>query len=399
MKNLLIILVVLGLAAGGYYYWQAQAEESAPEQPERPTTAVVELRDITLAVAAAGDIGPDEMVSVRSEVNGRIAVLPVDIGDEVRKGDLLCALDDRDLQTERSSRLTDIEGARLRLQQAERVYERNKRLYADALVSQEVFQEAETAYELARNALERAEKALALVEDQLSKTRIVAPFDCTVLTRPVSIGQAVSGSGGFNSGTEIMTIADLREMIITAHMNQVDVIRLKPGQEVDVQVEAVPGLRLKGVVERIAPQATLRNNLKGFTTEIRLKDLDPRVRPGMTANLTIPIHSAENVLAIPLSAVFTEEGERFAYVKTGPDSYEMRPIEIGLSDYHHAEVVSGLREGEVVSLVRPRGNVTRVDRVPEPGGNHRTQAAPGISSTPLNVPPLAASLPRILLVR
>src|SRR5258707_12486378 len=112
-------------------------------------------------------------------------------------------------------------------------------------------------------------------------TRIVAAFDWPVLTRPVSVGQAVSGSAGFNSGTEVMTIANLKNMIVSAHVNQADVTRMKTGQQVDLEVEAVPGLKFKGLVDRIAPQATIKNNIKGFETQILLKAIDPRVRPGM----------------------------------------------------------------------------------------------------------------------
>lgn len=355
MKKWIVLIVAIGVGIGGYSVWNRKNTAAAATVTNtRPTTATISSRDIRFVVNAAGDIGPDDMVSVRPEVNGRISELPVDIGDEVKKGDLLCALDDRDLQTERASRMTDIEGAKLQLQQAQRVYERSQRLYADTLISQEVFQDSETTYKLAKNALDRAQKALDQVDDQLSKTRIVAPFDCTILTRPVSIGQAVSGSAGYNSGTEVMTVANLKEMIIMAHMNQADVIRLKAGQKVDVQVQAVPGLTMVGMVERVAPQATLKNNIKGFATQIRLKNIDPRVRPGMTANMTIPVASAENVLAIPIAAVFTEQGERYAYVRTGDQQFEMRPIELGISDYQFAQITGGLSDGEVVSLVRPQ---------------------------------------------
>ena len=367
MKKWIVLIVAIGVGIGGYSVWNRKNTAAAATVTNtRPTTATISSRDIRFVVNAAGDIGPDDMVSVRPEVNGRISELPVDIGDEVKKGDLLCALDDRDLQTERASRMTDIEGAKLQLQQAQRVYERSRRLYADTLISQEVFQDSETTYKLAKNALERAQKALDQVDDQLSKTRIVAPFDCTILTRPVSIGQAVSGSAGYNSGTEVMTIANLKEMIIMAHMNQADVIRLKAGQKVNVQVQAVPGLTMVGTVERVAPQATLKNNIKGFATQVRLKNIDPRVRPGMTANMTIPVASAENVLAIPIAAVFTEQGERYAYVQTGEQQFEMRPIELGISDYQFAQITGGLSDGEVVSLVRP-----------QVGAIVKTPAAPG----------------------
>jgi RND family efflux transporter MFP subunit len=266
----------------------------------------------------------------------------------------LFTLDDKDLQTERSSRLTEIERAKLELDRALRNYERSKQLFTDKLISQELFEDTRTDYELAKNALERAEKELHLLEDRLTKTKIVAPFDCTVLTRPVSIGQAVSGSGGFNSGTEVLTIADLNEMVVNAHINQADITRLSVNQEVDIQVESVPGLKLKGVVDRIAPQTTIKNNIKGYAARIALKTKDPRVLPGMTANLSIPVASSENALAVPLAAVFTEQGERFVFVKNG-DRFERRPVQIGVYDYDYAEVLNGLRQGEIVALEQPPG--------------------------------------------
>src|SRR5881409_2814792 len=312
MKKWIILAVVLAGGAWGFQKWRAS------------------LPGTSSSASAAGEIGPAEQVSVRPEINGKILTLPVDIGDRVKKDSVLFTLDDQDLQTERSSRLIEIEAAKLQLEKAKRDYERSKQLFADKLISQELFEDTRTQYELARNALDRTEKALQLLDYQLTKTKILAPFDCTVLTRPVSVGQAVSGSGGFNSGTEVLTIANLNEMIVNAHVNQADVTRLTQGQEVDVQVEAVPGLKITGTVERIAPQATIKNNIKGFAARILLKDVDPRVRPGMTANVQIPVASADNVVAVPLAAVFTEtnpetgQTEHYVLAKM-EDGFERRP--------------------------------------------------------------------------
>jgi len=354
MKKFVVLIVVLGVGFGGYAFWKHEKPQSvAAATVARPNTATIELRNINFAVTAAGEIGPDNMVSVRPEINGRISVLPVDIGDKITKGTLLCALDDSDLQSERDTQITQIEGAKLQVEKAKRNYERNKELHENHLVSQEVYDDTVTDYEMSKNALELAQKTLSQIEVQISKTRIVAPFDCTVLTRPVSIGQAVSGSGGVGGGTEIMTVANLAEMIITAHMNQADVPRLKIGEKVDVQVEAVQDLKMKGTVERIAPQATIKNNIKGFETQIRLKNLDPRVRPGMTADMVIPLQSAENAVAIPLAAVFSEENERYTFVQRPDGNFEVRPIHIGVADFEYAEVLDGLQKGDVVSLTRP----------------------------------------------
>jgi HlyD family secretion protein len=362
MKKWIVLILVLAGGVWGYKQWQTwQADAAANGQPARPTTASVETRNIRFAVNAAGEIGPAEQVSVRPEVNGRIAEMPVDIGDTVRRGELLFTLDDRDLQIELEAQEKEIERARLQLDQAERNFRRASQLFEGRLISLELYEETKTQHDLARNTLERSQNTLELVRDRLSKTRIVAPFDCTVLTRPVSVGQAVSGSGGFNAGTEVLTIADLNDMVINAHVNQADVTRLQTGQEVEVQVEAVPGLKVVGVVERIAPQATIRNNLKGFSARILLRDADPRVRPGMTANIKIPVASAENVVAVPLAAVFTEPdpdtgvNQRYVYVRQA-GKFERRAVQIGVSDFFFAEVQNGLTAGEIVSLVQPARN-------------------------------------------
>ena len=367
MRIVLTLIVVAGIGVGGFFLWQQwQRKQAEATEAQRVSMAVVEARDISFTINAAGEIGPADQVSVRPEINGKIAELPVDIGDAVKKGQLLCRLDDTDLQTEKESQMSQIAGTKLQIEAAsltlektEREFNRNKQLLDGKLVSQEIFDNARTDHDvsknqqaLAKNALERAEKALKQVEDKLAKTRIEAPFDCTVLTRPVSLGQTVSGSAGFNSGTEILSIANLNDMIITAHINQADVTRMKNGQSVEVQVESVPGLRMKGIVERIAPQAIIKNGIKGFSARVAIKNLDPRVRPGMTSILSIPVASVESALSVPLPAVFTEKGERFVYVKGG-DKFERRPVQIGISDNSFAEVQSGLAEGDMVALELP----------------------------------------------
>ena len=383
MKKWIVVLVVI--LAGGYWAWQKssslkQTASLSTGLSGRPTTAVVEMRNINFKVAAAGDIGPAEQVSVRPEVNGKIDSLPVDIGDKVKKGDVLFTLDDTDLQSERSSRLTEIEGAKLQVAKTERNFKRSKELFEEKLISQELYEDTKTEYELAKNALDRSEKNLRVVDDRLSKTKIIAPFDCTVLIRPISIGQAVSGSGGFNSGTEVLTIADLNKMIINAHVNQADVIRLSTGQVVDIQVESVLGLTMKGIVERVAPQSTIKNSIKGYAARILIEKQDPRVRPGMTANLSIPVVSAENAVAVPLAAVFTEQGERFVYVKKG-EIFERRPIQIGIADYDFAEVQKGLTAGEVISLEDKGTKTGQTSGGPKPMALAGARAGAGASPT------------------
>lgn len=355
MKILIVILLGGALGAGGWYYTQRQQKGAAPQASAKVDTAVIETRNIKFAINAAGDITPAEQVSVRPEVNGKIEVLPVDVGDRVKAGQLLFKLDDRELQTQRQQEDKNVERSRLQLGQAERDYKRAQLLFESKLISQELFEDGRTKFDLAKNELALREKSLELIVERLRKTEVMAPFDSTILTRPISVGQAVSGSGGFNAGTEVLTIANLNDLIVNAHINQADVTRLHVDQQVQVSVEAVSGLKVVGKVERIAPQSTLKNNIRGFAARILLKDVDNQIRPGMSANISIPVASAENVVAAPLAAVFTEtnpatrEIERYIWVRK-EETWERRPIKIGVSDYFFAEVTSGLQAGEVVSL-------------------------------------------------
>ena len=409
MKRPLLWLTVAVALVGGYLavrqwpekvmFWKSSAAADSGKKPARPTTALVASRNINFAISAAGEITPAEQVSVRPEVSGRIDKLPVDIGDKVKKGEVLFTLDDQDLQTEKSQREIEIEGAKLQVNSArlamekiELTFSRNKDLFAQKLVSKEAFDNSSNELEVAKNAqaiaqnnLERSQAALRVVEDKLSKTKIVAPFDCTILTRPVSVGQAVSGASGVNSGTEVLTIADLSELIINAHINQADVTRMSVNQKVQIEVEAVPGLKLFGRLDRIAPQATIKNGIKGFATRIIVKnDETSGIRPGMTANLTIPLQSADNVIAIPLAAVFTDQGSRFAYVREG-EKFARVPIQIGVSDYDFAEVTKGLNGGEIVSLVTPAEDAGQVQQVF--GAAAKAGGKTGGGKTPSGKPP------------
>ncbi|MBN2507737.1 MAG: efflux RND transporter periplasmic adaptor subunit [Verrucomicrobia bacterium] len=384
MKIALTLIVTAALAAGGYFAWQKQrARAEAGAAAGRPATTRVEAKDISFAVTLAGEIAPAEQVSVRPEINGKIATLNVDVGDKVRQGETLFTLDDKELQNQKSATQADIDRARLQLEQSERNFKRNAQLFAEKLVSLEVYDNSKTEAALASNALERANRELAVVQERLTKTVIAAPFDCTVLVRPVSVGQAVSGSGGVGGGTEVLAIADLSQMIINAHVNQADVTRVKAGQEVQVNVEAVTGLSVTGAVERVAPQATIRNNIKGFATRIAIRNIDPRIQPGMTANITIPVASVENVLAVPLSAVYTEQDGRYVYVREG-ERFARRTVQVGLADYFNAEIVAGLQAGDEVALEQPPA--TLMVESDQSGGAGRSNGIPLASGRPAGLP-------------
>lgn len=397
MKTFLSVITTAAImGGGGWYFWQKQKSAGpAPTVETRATSARIETRSIHFAVTAAGDIGPADQVSVRPEVNGKLDELTVDVGDSVKKGVLLFKLDDKDLQIERESKDKGVERARLELDQAQREYVRAGQLFTEKLISQELYEDSKTKAELAKNSLESHQKDLELTIDRLRKTRVTAPFDCTVLTRPVSVGQAVSGSGGFNSGTEVLTIANLDDLVISAHINQADISRLKVEQEVSVTLEAIPGLHITGKVERIQPQSTIKNNIRGYPVRILLKSVDQKVRPGMTANISIPVASAEEIVAAPLAAIFTETNpetramERYVYVKKG-DDWERQLVEIGVSDYFFVEVTKGLQAGAEVALEDKSKGSKQKTIAFGPGLPRATSAAPS-ATKPVSAPTAPAA--------
>ena len=361
MKNIIILILVLAVVYFGYTSFtenQSESNSNLTKLKNRETTHSIETRDINFSVTVAGEISPAEKVSVRPEVHGKIAELPVDISDQVAAGDLLFRLDDKDLKIEIDTRKKQIDSANLQLEQSKNEYERSKKLFNDGLISEEAFQNTKTRYEVAQISRDRAQNDFDLASEKLSKTSIRAPFDCTVLSRPVSIGQAVSGTGGQSSGTEVMEIADLKNLIILSHVNQADVSRMGKNQKVKIEIEAVADLVIDGIVERIAPQATIRSGIKGFSTRIKLQNTDESIIPGMTATINIPVANSKDVVATKLASIFTERNEveqrteTYAYVKKD-EKYAKQMVEVGVNDLNFVEVLKGLSQGDEVALEKP----------------------------------------------
>jgi HlyD family secretion protein len=361
MKNIIILILVLAVAYFGYTSFtenQSESNSDLTKLKNRETTHTIETRDINFSVTVAGEISPAEKVSVRPEVHGKIAELPVDISDQVAAGDLLFRLDDKDLKIEIDTRKKQIDSANLQLEQSKNEFERSKKLFNDGLISEEAFQNTKTRYEVAQISRDRAQNDFDLAEEKLSKTSIRAPFDCTVLSRPVSIGQAVSGTGGQSSGTEVMEIADLKNLIILSHVNQADVSRMEKNQKVKIEIEAVADLVIDGIVERIAPQATIRSGIKGFSTRIKLQNTNEFIIPGMTATINIPVANSKDVVATKLASIFTERNEveqrteTYAYVKKD-EKYAKQMVEVGVNDLNFVEVLKGLSQGDEVALEKP----------------------------------------------
>jgi RND family efflux transporter MFP subunit len=369
MKKFIITAVALAALAGGVWLLLkgpglTGAIKGGPsEKTDTSPEPKVQRRSFDVVVEAVGEITPANQIAVKAEVTGRIQSIEVRAGQSVPKGTLLVALDDTDLLTEKSSAETDIAGSRLQLEKAERDFRRNQILFENRLISQEMFDNSRTAREQATNDFVRAEKKLQQVEDKLKKIKILAPFDGTVLNVAVSKGQVVSGATGVNQGTELMTFADLGELVIRAHINQVEVTKLQTGQAVEIRVDSLPGEKMEGTVILIAPVATVKNTIKGFGVDVLVTKGHPQLRPGMNASLRFPVSRADNALTVPITSVFIEGTDRVVYVRHGRET-ERRVVKVGASNFRYAEILEGVSEGETLSLERPAGDSSQPSRRP-----------------------------------
>lgn len=358
VKKLWPILILLAaLAGGGFWYFSTSSPSKKNLSSDADDSVTVERRDLSMTVESAGDISPLVQVDVKPEVSARIKSIRVSVGSVVKAGDLLVELDDRDLLTQKAAAETDIEGTEVALDKAKRGYDRAKRLFERKLVSQEFFENAKTDQDAAENEAKKAQSKLRQVLDQLSKTKILAPMPGTVLSVPVVEGQVVVGAASVNSGTTLMTLADLSSMVISTHINQVDIAKLQLHQAAEFHVDSIPDHKMTGKICLISPIATVKNNIKGFSVQVLIDSLDARIRPGMTADLTFPIKKVSKALSVPLSAVFTEEDDkRVVYIpgSTPEAKPQKRPVEVGVVNLDYAEIVSGLKEGDRVLLSKPQ---------------------------------------------
>ena len=349
-----IILTVAILGGGAWFYTQKKpATPPAITASGSSSIARAEKRDIDFKVEVSGDVTPAFQLDVKAEVGGKLKSLNVEPGDSVKAGDLVVEIDDRDLQTEKESALTEIEGSKLQVDRNRKNFERADDLFQSKLISREVFDNLGSELALAENSLVKSQRRLQLVEDRLRKTRVLAPTDGTVLTVPVIEGQVVIAAASVNSGTTLMTIANLTKLLVDTHINQVDVAKLELNQRVKLRAESFKEMEMEATISRIAPVATVKNNVKGFKVEALIENPSDRLRPGMTVSMTVPIAHANGAISVPISAVFKAEGNaRVVYVKTG-ETTEKREVKVGVTNIDFAEILHGLQIGEQILLVEP----------------------------------------------
>ena len=316
-------------------------------------TAQAERRDIREEIRLSGDVSPAFQVEIKPEVGGKLRDVLTQTGREVKKGELLFVIDDSDLQIERASAQVEIDGAVVTVEKLAGNLDRARQLFAAKLISKEIYENLDADHRLAENAQERAQRRLETVDDRITKTRVPAPADGTILSVPVIAGQIVVPAVSVNAGTTLATLADLSSLIVDAHVNQLDIGKVKLGDTVEVLGGADDSIRATAKINFIAPLATVKNNVKGFTVQAVLSGDTSAFRPGMTVAIRLPLATATNAVSVPLAAVFESRNGKVVYVARPDDAPQARPVEVGATDLFHAEIRSGLEEGETVLLNRP----------------------------------------------
>ncbi|TVP77710.1 MAG: efflux RND transporter periplasmic adaptor subunit [Puniceicoccaceae bacterium] len=352
MKRALTVFVIIGLLGAGIYGLLQVVPTGQGSQKGNIMTDTARLRDLSSVVPASGEVLPLLSSIVKSEISGRIIAIPVREGATVERGQVLLELDRTSLETRLREAERSLEAESLRVEKAQRNYNRLQELFTRDFVGEREYLDAQTDLSLAKLNLEISQARLEDAAEDLSKTTIKAPHDGVITLLPVVDGQVISGATSVSNGTDLMTIAQLNELYMEANINEVDVEQLSIGQSAFLRFDAIPNFTVAGEIRVIAPSARRDGNVRVFPVEVMFEVADNRVRPGISATVEIPIASAENVVSVLLSAVFNEANKSIVFVQN-LNGWERREVEVGINNLQHVEVISGLTAGESVALSRP----------------------------------------------
>ena len=394
-------VAVIAVAAGAFAA-KTRSDGNGKEEkgPDVPTLAA-SIDDVQVVVREVGTVEPEVKVEIKSNLSGRVVDLPIRAGDVVTKGQLIARIEPDVNQAQNLlSVRNQVEASAIDLEDAKQDYEAKRKLFENGLISVEVNREAETRYRQALQAVEEAQGKISLVEasgipvgdNPRQVVNIVSPMDGVIIERPVELGETVTGSGSFNAGTVIATVADLATMLVKAGINEVDIGKIHLGQETRITLDAFPRVRFLGTISRIAPAARLDDQVKVFDVEIALDELGHELRTGMTANIEIRGETHAGVLAVPVESVFIRGEEEVVYVlretplpadeasesdeaaesaeqkepavaaeKPWRDDprqqwrrwFDERRVVTGIASTSEVEVVEGLAEGDKVALADP----------------------------------------------
>ena len=336
-------------------------------------TAPVARRDISATVTATGTIDPIVKVVVGSQVSGRIQTLSADYNDKVKKGQVLAQIEPSSFKARVDQAQAQVAKARATLEDAGSAFRRIQQLFKDKIGSQSDLDAARTRLLQAEADLKQAVANLSQARVDLANTRILSPIDGVVISRNVEEGQTVAAS---LQAPTLFTIADdLQKLQIVANVDEADVGQVAEGQEALFTVDAFPQSTFRGIVQLIRNSPENVQGVVTYGSVIQVDNSEQRLRPGMTANVTIVVAKKKKVLAISNAALRFRPPASFRKDRSEPEeaapgearkgkrqkshltvwrlkngSPDPERVKIGITDGAYTEIKEGLDEKDVVIL-------------------------------------------------
>ena len=331
-------------------------------------TEKVVTTDIHTTITATGTIEPVTSVTVGTQVSGIVAKLYVDYNSEVRKGQVIAELDKTNLISELNTAKANLNSVQSALNYQSANYNRYKTLYEKGLVSADDFENARLSYQQANQQVAQARETVRRAQTNLGYATITSPIDGIVLSKSVEEGQTVAASF---STPELFTIAqDLTNMQVIADIDEADIGGVKAGQRVTFTVDAFPDDTFQGSVKQVRQQATTESNVVTYEVVISAPNVSLKLKPGLTANVTIFTLEKNNVLAVPAKALrFTPnaailtpdqviedcQGDHKLWTREG-NTFKAHSVGIGITNGVLTEILSGIDEGtEVLTDINVAG--------------------------------------------
>ena len=315
--------------------------------------------NIQNSVTATGTIEPVTSVTVGTQVSGIVSKLFVDYNSVVKKGQVIAELDKTNLISELNTSKANLASAQSSLKYETDHYNRYKTLFEKGLVSADEYETAKLSYDKAKQTVATAKESVAKAQTNLGYATITSPIDGVVLSKSVEEGQTVAASF---STPELFNIAqNLTDMRVIADVDEADIGEVKEGARVTFTVDAYPNDTFEGEVTQVRQEATTTNNVVTYEVVISAPNNDLKLKPGLTANVTIFTAEKQGVLCVPSKALrFTPtqetvgnmkiqdtNGKNKVWTKEG-NTLKAHNLQIGMSDGINTEVLSGISAGTVI---------------------------------------------------
>lgn len=326
------------------------------EQTVTFDTAKVEPASIKNSVTATGSVEPVTSVTVGTQVSGIISRLYVDYNTVVKKGQIIAELDKTNLISELNTAKANLSSAQSSLNYESANYKRYATLFKKGLVSADEYESAKLNYEKAKDQVAQSREMVQKAQTNLSYAIITSPIDGVVISKSVEEGQTVAAS---YATPELFTIAkDLKDMQVVANVDEADIGDVKEGERVSFTVDAYPNDTFEGVVKQVRQEATTTNNVVTYEVVISAPNSELKLKPGLTANVTIYTAERQNVLCVSTKALrFTPtqdlikgckivdcKGNNKVWTREG-NTFKAHAVQIGMSDGIHTEILSGVSKG------------------------------------------------------